>query len=243
MVNATFAGRKIKTRRLVKIDDIIKEPYRFRYIGNTNTKEVARPAIKYDNRIWYEFQLKNSNQSCWIDTCPHGDPGDILWVRETVVASETAGGVDGVVYLADKKFIPIENTKQAAEKWMDLKHFGKSMYRNVPSIFMPKWACRLWLKVISVRVERLYDISPGDAVDEGIEFWDVDAESLEGGELVADFKNYMWKDDEKHADYFFPSYASCIDSFMSLWKKINGVKSYEANPWVWVIEYSIHQKK
>jgi hypothetical protein len=74
-------------------------------------------------------------------------------------------------------------------------------------------------------------------MNEGVEYWNVDAEAFEGGEFVADFKNYMWRDDEKYEDYFSPSYANVIESFKSLWFLINGEESWNKNPWVWVISW------
>src|SRR5690349_9168801 len=82
MVQALLDGRKTMTRRVIKIDDIVAHPDRFYYVGNSNTKEVPRPAIKYDERVWHEFGLKNNNGPSWVDTCPYGKPGDILYVRE-----------------------------------------------------------------------------------------------------------------------------------------------------------------
>ena len=47
-------------------------------------------------------------------------------------------------------------------EWLD-----KWWHRNRPSIHMPRWACRLFLEVKAVRVERLQDISEDDAKAEG----------------------------------------------------------------------------
>lgn len=158
-----------------------------------------------------------------LEKCPYGRPGDILWVREMFFRNG-----DEYIYRADgtccEQFEQCECDEVGKPKWK-------------PSIHMPKDACRIFLKVTDIRVERLQDISPGDACDEGIEYWNIDGDALEGGELQADFKNYMWRDDEKYEDYHFPTYASCIDSFKSLWQSINGIESWEANPWVWVVSF------
>lgn len=106
-----------------------------------------------------------------------------------------------------------------------------------PSIFMPKVAARIWLQITDIKVQRLQDITPGDACDEGIEYWNIDVDAFEGGELQADFKNYTWRDDESYADYHFPTFANCIDSFRTLWQSINGEESWNKNPWVWVISF------
>lgn len=76
--------------------------------------------------------------------CPYGKPGDRLWMRETC-SVHSMGNV--VAYKAD--------------------HPDAKDIRWRPSIHMPRWASRIILEVESVRVERLQDISPHDAIAEG----------------------------------------------------------------------------
>lgn len=86
-----------------------------------------------------------------------------------------------------------------------------------PSIFMPRAASRILLEVTDVRVERLQDITEEDARAEGVEP-DVDAG--------------YWK------GYIFPGvYDSAKKSFASLWQSINGLGSWDQNPWVWVVSH------
>ena len=85
-----------------------------------------------------------------------------------------------------------------------------------PSIFMPRWASRIMLEITDVRVERLQDISAADAQAEGI------VPDGDGGWHLADTRHYM---------------GDPISSYASLWEYINGPDSWEANPWVWVIEF------
>lgn len=95
--------------------------------------------------------------------------------------------------------------------------------------------------VEEVRVERLQDINPNDAGDEGVEYFNVDWEAFEGGELVADYTNYTWtakrENDPTYEDRHFPTFANPIDSYRSLWQSINGPESWKQNPWVWVIRF------
>jgi hypothetical protein len=83
-----------------------------------------------------------------------------------------------------------------------------------PSIHMPKEACRLRLLVTDVRVERLYDISEEDAKAEGVKSTAVLTEE---------------------GDDYTGLYA--CEHFMELWQRINGVESYESNPWVWALTF------
>jgi len=80
--------------------------------------------------------------------CPHGNPGDRLWVRETWCIQPGGYG-----YRADND--PTDNPC----KWR-------------PSIHMPRIASRITLDITAVRVNRLQDITTLDIIDEGV--WPVD---------------------------------------------------------------------
>lgn len=80
-----------------------------------------------------------------------------------------------------------------------------------PSIYMPRWASRITLEVTGVRVERLQDISEEDAVDEGVSPRD-------------------WRGDNMSPD-------RARKAFRRLWESINGPGSWDANPWVWMVEF------
>ncbi|EAB4134911.1 hypothetical protein D7A78_13675 [Salmonella enterica] len=76
-----------------------------------------------------------------------------------------------------------------------------------PSIHMPRWASRITLEITDVRVERLNSISDSDASKEGC--------------CIADMES-----------------GDCLsDVFTRLWTSIYGDDSWQANPWVWVIEF------
>lgn len=81
---------------------------------------------------------------------PYGQPGDRLWVKETFRLSVPAheGQTGYPIYRADFESPP-------AGLWK-------------PSIFMPRWASRITLEIVRIRVERLQDISAADAQAEGI---------------------------------------------------------------------------
>ena len=88
-----------------------------------------------------------------------------------------------------------------------------------PSIHMPREAARLFLRVTDVRVERLQDID-----DDG---------AKAGGANYQDGKNVGWEEKMRR---------TAIDRFAESWD--NTIKpadlhlyGWEANPWVWVIEF------
>lgn len=81
--------------------------------------------------------------------CPFGAPGDRLWVREAfhVMQSRHDGDTGSVLYHADGH--------------------GDWIGKWTPSIHMPRWASRITLEVMGVRVERLNEITPDDCRAEG----------------------------------------------------------------------------
>ncbi|MED9905265.1 MAG: hypothetical protein UFG06_13930 [Lachnospiraceae bacterium] len=146
-------------------------------------------------------------------TCPIC-PGDILYVRETVWQKCTHSlGMDG-----ETTGIMLNDFRYVStDKEPDIG-FNFSWVKR-PSIRMPKEAARIWLKVTDVRVERLQDISGGEILKEGIE------------------KSLLFDGAVKNA----------FDKFKELWNstiKKSDIDRYgwDANPWVWVIEFERCEK-
>lgn len=168
MVRAILSGAKTQTRRVIKPQPPIGTDYF--HLGYSGP--VLKPS-------WTPYRwthdLERPHRMGEPVKCPYGREGDKLWVKETCRAEELEYGLDGVRYIADGTFIGIENTKLAAERWGDLYSYGKGRGKTVPSIFMPKWASRLQLRVKDVRVERVQDISNEDAWCEGVsDSWEYD---------------------------------------------------------------------
>lgn len=96
-----------------------------------------------------------------------------------------------------------------------------------PSIHMPKAAARIWLEVTDVRPERLQDISEKDAIAEGIDM------GSEFASLCIDLETAPYSND-------LVRNSAAITVFKKLWESTCG--SWDANPWVWVIEFQDCQK-
>lgn len=142
---------------------------------------------------------------------------DTLWVRETW--HPTFDKYRSYFFKAD-----------LSEKW-------DAYIKWKPSIFMPKEACRIFLKVTNVRVERLHDISEEDAIAEGIEcLWQDDT-----GEISV-YRNYMATEKDFENDPWSGVADSPQHSFFTLWESINGKESLESNPWVWVYDFERTEK-
>jgi hypothetical protein len=133
--------------------------------------------------------------------CPYGQPGDRLWVRETFVWR--AGGA-ALLFRADFDYVEAAGIAGMYGGWK-------------PSIFMPGWASRITLEIVSVRVERLQEITEEDAKAEGVEVKPSAgiASIVAGGNPTpAQFEYY------------------------ALWESINAkTHPWASNPWVWVIEF------
>lgn len=101
----------------------------------------------------------------------------------------------------------------------------------------PKGACRIFLKVTNVRVEKLQNISDEDAQKEGILSYDCEITGKK------EFKDYLTKPEGYgHPDHDYPVSTNAIESFFSLWASINGVESLDSNPYVWVYDFQITER-
>lgn len=226
MVQALQDGRKTQTRRVVKFG---KEIF---------TTDIVNPSFTTDPFMVHFKAPGDLTALCGLP-CPYGQPGDVLWVRETYreyLKPDEFGYPDvnnrvieyradnpGDIYLFDGDGFQ-EFNKDGSEKFIPWK----------PSIHMPKAAARIFLKVVSVRVERLQDISEADAVAEGLamqskdngityKFGIPDRDGLPG---TCD-NGWAWSDWDQNP----------VESYKSLWQSINGPESWDANPWVWVVEF------
>jgi hypothetical protein len=100
-----------------------------------------------------------------------------------------------------------------ADDWERNRLDGVPRFRWRPSIHMPRAASRITLEITGVRVERLQDISPEDCWAEGIQ------EMRDAGDENGELRGSVKQD------------------YQALWESINGPGSWDANPWVWVVEF------
>jgi hypothetical protein len=144
------------------------------------------------------------------------NPGERLWVRETWWKP---------TYITEKM------KRDGADTWpkcdydatidkIDIEQYKEWGWKRKPSIFMPRWASRINLEIVSIREERLQDISEKDAKDEGV--------TVAQGHLyrpfgsTEPFKKYTHK-----------------QAFAALFDSINGTGSWDANPFVYPIEFKV----
>lgn len=162
------------------------------------------------------------------DECPYGLEGSRLWVREAWRTLDELDGHSGsrIAEMCQdagyrRPWAPIQY--EADNHRRNWQHVGTPPHTEPPkpgryrhARFMPRWASRITLEITAVRVERLQDISEADAISEGIE--------RQGD----DWRNYG------------NPFDCCLrprTSYATLWAAIHGRGSWDANPWVWVIQF------
>jgi len=189
MVRALLDGSKTQMRRIVKPQPIPNHRGQFKF--DTMTDDEGIESYWYIDPLWGPVR------------CPYGQPGDRIWVKEAHLYVGPGSGSDLPDYVAEARN-PVNHTPDNCWYRADGDDVDVTWK---PSIHMPRWASRITLEIISVRVEQLREISEEDAIAEGV-----------GGNIT-----------------IAPCFA--IERYRHLWESINGKGSWDANPWVWVVEF------
>ena len=203
MVRALLSNNKTQTRRPL-------------YVLTKNARSAC-----FDRRYLMPFDLPPVGIVYTLSNWRYAEPGDKIWVRETFFAfgrwetrfSAKKGRDEwhfidmtrecgrAYQYAADNHDVVVASGYGPLPGW----------YKR-PAIFMPRWASRITLEIVSVRVERLQEISEADAIAEG----------APGGHGAIPGYSYS---------------ATSKEHYQHFWEQINGAGSWDANPWVWVIEF------
>lgn len=172
------------------------------------TKTQTRRAVKPQPK---EVRVQGCDWLCddgRILRCPYGQPGDELWVKETW----SYFGGDEYLYQQLRESV----CYRADHNGTDSIPGGR--WRS--SMFMPRWASRITLRIESVRVERLQDITERDADAEGTT------------------SHYPCEEPTAHREGVHR--CTPTEDFRRSWDSINGKRpgcAWKDNPWVWVIEF------
>lgn len=214
MVRAILDGRKTVTRRVVALPE---------FCGS----DTPGYAFTFRDRrmLWQEYRAIDFYNSRWSR---YGQPGDGLWVKE------------GWQHARQQYCqCPQASEAQPCDAWSEglgcVQQRGAVVYRadgedGAPRwrspIYMPRWASRIDLRVVSVRVERLHEITDEDARREGVRelrqqgcassgWWTA---VPEGGRL------YRARDP--------------VAAFRNIWINMHAPSVWTHNPWVWRVEFS-----
>lgn len=205
MVRALIAGTKTQTRRVIAPD----------------WWRCLDPADAADRR-----------QA--LTMCPYGRRGDRLWCRETwAPVWKTEYPPEDIRDCAVQYRADWPNDKYPGH-WPDDCGNDPDCGRWRPSIHMPRWASRITLEVISIRVQRLQEISEADARAEGT-LLPVEPAPVPG-KVVPLFQVTGAPLMEMGIK---PSRANCYRwAYTCLWEQINGKRApWRSNPWVWAISF------
>lgn len=215
MVRAILDGRKSCTRRIAKPQPDWNHTYPLGFVNDsTERKDVGS----------FGFGTNELGGSIQYAKPPY-QPGDILYVRETWkcwrahryeatadIIFKTGG--DGVrLQFANGSIDSVNRFDYDTFVNKWLSYHGEWK----PAIHIPKEAARIWLKVTDVRVERLQEISGKDLIKEGIDLFQSNYVRV----AFDEFKN-IWNSTIKKSD---------LDRF-----------GWNANPWVWVVEFERCEK-
>lgn len=157
-------------------------------------------------KVYRNNRDRTGMNEAWELPCPFGQFGDRLWVRECFSKS-TVGDLPWY--------------------WADGNPVSGDYEKPRPSIHMPRWASRILLEVVEVRIERLQEISEEDAHAEGVDYTPFDQTIAYRNYSVKDSWIAVWGDTDEE--------TAVKQSFKSLWTSTGG--DWDANPWVWVIEF------
>jgi hypothetical protein len=228
MVRAILEGRKTQTRRVIRIR-LTKEQKTNGY------SEVPFDILPMnDNAVshqWITLQRKEPNNKGLVIKYPM-DPGDHLWVRETWRITGWNESGDWCIEYKDgthKWFDDVEEVDEetTTRYWIDCTNdcekanipedpnTGNYIFddqhpvptRWRPSIFLPRWASRITLEILKIRVERIQDITPEDCEAEGVGYR---------------LNDLGWR-------YAFGSLWNSINEKRGF--------GWDVNPFVWVIEF------
>jgi hypothetical protein len=215
MVRAILEGRKTQTRRVIR----------------------PQPRLQLFDRgsCWSEGGVSADTQTIW--NCPYGQPGDRLWVKETFVLERYEDEPKSPSDRPLHHHKPEDRDFDWAEEYWLLPYYkatdpapelvyddcDEPKCRWISSRFMPKWASRIWLEIVNIRVERVQEIGLHDLLAEGVE------------DIYLSYRGASsWEHKELATKQFRAKYEI-------LWNSLNAKRGYgwDVNPWVWVIEFKI----
>lgn len=235
MVRAILDGHKTQTRRVVKFPEVptSRGEWKPSMLGGPTTMRTVNGMLTVDVP---PFPVVTHSITGKTFACPHGQAGNRLWVRETWKYRGWSEDGDPLIeFAADGKTLwaqpPEEWEDRLEEVWATLSEPENFKLDNRaadrkwrPSIHMPRWASRLTLDLVKVRLERLQDISPADA----------EAEGMFERHAVGDDMHDQWTWQNVPGTH---RYGSPVEAYEALWESVNGKGSWKANPLVWVEEF------
>ena len=191
----------------------VKTTFRMQVI-NTCHYEVVVMAENADEARELAVRACPLEGGSWKERCPLGLVGDHLWLRERVRVLAVSNGDQYAFNLSNDPLFRVrlgyEADKHVSSYWVPYpSRLASTPVGSCIANGCYREASRATFEITGVRVERLQEICPEDALAEGVEAFAAE-HNLSG----------YW-----------------TTAFARLWESINGPGSWEANPWVWVVEF------
>ncbi|SFI36241.1 hypothetical protein [Albimonas pacifica] len=220
MVRALLEGRKIQTRRVIKLGRHLP--------GYCGPKGAENDPTCWgwedtENGDWITLEKDPGQRLGWRDLRAAYRAGDRLWVKE----AHNIWNAHGLHRDDGKRWGPWGGLPtQLSPDRTRIAYFREGFDRCDPgpwrsSRFMPRWASRLTLTVTDVRVQRVQEITDADAVAEGVQ-------GRAGADI--DIDGFWWP-------------GSPVALFRTLWDSLNAKRGlgWEANPWVAALTFEVHR--
>jgi hypothetical protein len=215
-IRAILNGKKTQTRRVIK-------PQPLESWMTNGTSASGNPV---DWSRYYKTVRGQTRKNLWIMhptenkeiTCPHGGPGDRLWIREAFAHLADLKTKDpGTAALMSRAFF-------RADHPTGLSHDDATDLKWRSPLFLPRELCRITLQITNIRVERIRDINEADAIAEGVR------------QLRDGSGTYAGREGPGNLVTPWPT---AKEAFADLWDSINAKRGFsrDSNPWVWVISF------
>lgn len=226
------AGRKTQTRRVAKQVQAQGE-WRGEWPDHVTSLSPGRVIAHFGNGTLSKEDCEIFAKATYTPDegilCPHGQPGDRLWVKEvwrpTGWDDNDGTATCMLTYQADGAEVEVPMPLEYMQKWAEqLEKAGEGWWDRWRSPrFMPRWACRTILEVTDVRVERLQDITSEDARREGFGLVYVDS-------LPGTLKTWGTQAVQEHKRQRLFGYA---------WDQLNTKRGFpwSSNPYVWALTF------
>ena len=186
----------------------------------TCTRRLVKPQPK--SKLCYTFAGSDSNTWGYPNRTAHEIWGEEFKLPNDITEEELSKRWNPPYHTDDILYVR-ETWKKAPNGYYYYEDWQRNDIADVtkwkPSIHMPKEAARIWLKVTDVRVERLQEITSEQISREGVE---VEYPHVLNGEEKRYAFSTLWNSTIKKSD---------IDRY-----------GWDANPWVWVIEFERCEK-
>lgn len=207
MVRALLDGRKTQTRR------VLTRLRGFGAIAEFGASDTAGYDWHFRDRAMRWHDLKHAELRAALPCAP----SDLLWVKETY------------------QLPSVQDHRRAAE----VSELSRLLYmasdqrdpdaKARPSIFMPRWASRLTLRVTEVRVQRLQEISGEECRAEGI--------SARMGPVMATYDDRRAEQPEAERRW----QIGMRQQFRDLWDGLNAKRGFgwEVSPWVVAVSFEV----